>query len=56
MVFTEGQYKGLKAKVIFADDNLAKIEILSNQKKLEVPRRMIMEIRDPTQPMMAREL
>jgi hypothetical protein len=48
VVITEGAHKGMKAKVLYADDNIANLEILANCKKIEVKRSSIKELRDPT--------
>ncbi|CDW77018.1 transcription elongation factor spt5 [Stylonychia lemnae] len=56
VVINQGQYKGLKAKVLFADDNLVKVEITSNNMKVQLPRLSVTEIRDPTMPLEAKNI
>lgn len=46
----------MKGRVIYADDNFVKLELQSNSKKLEVPRQHIFELRDPTKPILVKDL
>jgi len=56
VVINSGEYKGLKARVLFADDNLAKVEITSNNMKVQLPRSAVTEIRDPSKPLEAKNV
>ena len=48
--------KGLKARVISATDTTIHVEICSNMKKIVLPREDVVEIKDPTQALQARDL
>jgi transcription elongation factor len=37
-VIKSGEHKGLRAKVLFADDNIVKLELLANDQKVVLPR------------------
>lgn len=50
VVINSGEYKGLKAKVVEANDITVKLEILANDMKINLAREQVTEIRDPTQP------
>ena len=56
VVINGGQYKGLKARVIFADEQFVKLEVFSSLKKIELPRKLVTEIREPTKPLMAKDM
>eukprot|EP00347_Sterkiella_histriomuscorum_P019259 403342330 len=56
VAITAGEYKGLKGRVLFADELICKVEILAKDLKVQLPRGMVMEIRDPTKPMEIRDL
>jgi ribosomal protein L24 len=38
VVITCGPFKGMKAKVLFADDNRVVVEVIAKLKKIELPR------------------
>lgn len=50
VVIKSGEHKGLKAKTLFADDNIVRVEIVANAMKLVLPRDQVMAIDDPTKP------
>ena len=56
VVICKGPMKGLKARVISANDINVNLEICINGKKVILPRGEVMEIRDPTQPLYSREM
>lgn len=41
----------MKGRVLYADDTKVKVELMINCKKVEVPRKSVMEVRDPTKPL-----
>ena len=45
----------MKGRVLFADDNIIKVEILAKNLKIQIPRTAVTEIRDPTAPLEARD-
>ncbi|TNV84900.1 hypothetical protein FGO68_gene17575 [Halteria grandinella] len=49
VVINAGEYKGLKAKVLFADDNIVKLEVLTNEEKVVLPRSQVEPILNPTE-------
>jgi len=50
VVVKQGEHKGLKGRVMFADDNIVKVEIVAKNLKVDVPRTSVQELRDPTAP------
>ncbi len=48
VVVNSGPHKGLRGRVVFADDNIVKVEIAAKKLKLQLPRSEVTEIRDPT--------
>lgn len=51
-----GEHKGLKGKVFFADDNIVKVEIAAKNLKIQIPRTLVTEIRDPTMTLEAKNI
>lgn len=49
VVIKSGPYKGLKAKVTYADDSIVKLEVMSIDQKLALPVGDVEAIKDPTQ-------
>jgi ADP-heptose:LPS heptosyltransferase len=50
VVINHGPLKGLKAKVITSDDNIVKLEILSNNEKIVLNRDQVTELKNPSEP------
>lgn len=51
VVINQGAYKGLKARVFFADENNVKVEIQAKDLKIVLPRTHVCEFKDPTKPL-----
>ena len=47
-----GPHKGLKGRVIFADDNIAKVELLATDEIVMLNRDQVTELKDPTKPIL----
>jgi transcription elongation factor len=50
VVIKEGPNKGLKAKVLYADDKIAKLEVVSTDQKLVVEKSKVEPLDNPAQP------
>ena len=50
VVINKGEYKGLKGKVIFADDNIVRLELQATDKRVVLRKGDVTEIKDPTKP------
>lgn len=48
VMITQGKYKGLKGKVISADDNVVKLELQATVEKVVLPREHVTEVKDLT--------
>jgi hypothetical protein len=56
VVIKQGEYKGMKAKVLFADDKTATVEIIARcGKKIEIARELLLHITDPTKPWVGKD-
>jgi hypothetical protein len=50
VVIKSGELKGLKAKVLFADDNIVRLEVVARDERVVLKRDQVTEISDPTNP------
>lgn len=51
VMVTQGKYKGLKGKVISADDNIVKVELQATVETVVLPREHVKEVKDLTTPL-----
>jgi hypothetical protein len=50
VVINKGEYKGLKAKVLFADDTFVRVELQATDMRLQLKKADVTEIKDPSKP------
>lgn len=50
VVINRGEYKGLKAKVLFADDTFVRVELQATDSRVVLRKADVTEIKDPTKP------
>jgi len=48
---TQGQYKGLKGRVVSSDESKVEVELEAKKKKVHVLRTMVYKLDDPRAPM-----
>jgi hypothetical protein len=50
VVINKGEYKGLKAKVLFADDTFVRVELQATDQRVQLKKADVTEIKDPSKP------